>query len=689
MKNFVILLILTVILTVIPPVGSFADTPAIQLGNDLLLSKFHHLLEGKKVGLVTNQTGVNSRGMSLIDLLRQDESVRLTALYAPEHGIDGKTPAGKYVSSYKHPVYGIPVYSLYGETRMPTREMLEPIDLLLFDIQDIGARSYTYISTLQYCMTAAKQYNKPIVVLDRPNPLGGTIVDGPVLEEKYRSFVGVDTLPMAHGMTIGELALYFNRNIGADVTVIPMEGYTRKMIFQDTGLPWIPTSPRIPTIQSAFGYMATGLGEGTGIVQADNFTWIGGKGIDAKRYAEMLNQAALPGVVFVPETKGAAGGVRLNIVNPHIFNPAKTGMYALAYAYQLRPFPVPKSGKTIVMFDKIMGTDQIGAALEQKRTIQQIELLYATKLAQFKQLREKYLIYGDEPYEVIRPIHDGPIVKPEKPSDPQPAVRPAPKPAAVVKPAGKPVAKPNTNPAKPNVQTKQPSGQAQGKPTAPPKPPADKVAYLTFDDGPSPVTRQVLDILKQHQVKATFFVVGKNIPGNEDVLKRAAAEGHVIGGHTFSHDYRIIYKDIPSFFHDLEEGNKLIEKAIGKKPVVFRFPGGSTNTVSKKVQDPLIYSKHKTVMEAIKAEAKKRGYRFIDWNVDSGDARSSHYTPESAVANVKQQAKNQREIVILMHDSAPKEATAKSLPAIIQHLKAEGYRFDVLEKTTPSVAMVK
>jgi peptidoglycan/xylan/chitin deacetylase (PgdA/CDA1 family) len=215
------------------------------------------------------------------------------------------------------------------------------------------------------------------------------------------------------------------------------------------------------------------------------------------------------------------------------------------------------------------------------------------------------------------------------------------------------------------------------------------VAYLTFDDGPSPVTRQVLDILKQHQVKATFFVVGKNIPGNEALLKRAAAEGHVIGGHTYSHDYRIIYKDIPSFFRDLEKGNKLIEQVIGTKPAVFRFPGGSTNTVSKKYQDPLIYGKHETVMEAIKAEAKKRGYTFIDWNVDNGDARSSYYTAESAVANVKQQAKNQREIVILMHDSAPKEATAKSLPAIIQHLKAEGYRFDVITKTTPTVAMVK
>jgi uncharacterized protein YbbC (DUF1343 family)/peptidoglycan/xylan/chitin deacetylase (PgdA/CDA1 family) len=682
MKNFITLLILAAILAVIPPTGSFADTPAISLGNDVLFNKFPHLLEGKKIGLVTNQTGVNSRGISLIDLLRRNESVRLTALYAPEHGIDGKSTAGKHVSSYSHPVYGIPVYNLYGATPMPTREMLEGIDLLLFDIQDIGARTSPYLATLQSCLKAAKQFNKPIVVLDRPNPLGGTVVDGPVLEDKYRSFVGVDTLPLAHGMTIGELARYFNRNIGADLTVIPMEGYTRNMIFQDTGLSWIPASPHIPTIEAAFAYLATGLGEGTGIVQADHFTWIGGNGIDAKRFADMLNAAGLPGVVFVPETKGTAGGVRLNIVNPRTFNPAKTGIHALAYAYKLRPI----SGKTVGMFDKFMGTDQIGKALEQDRTVQQIELLYATKLAEFKQLRRKYLIYGEEPYRVIRPIRDGSVVKPAKPDIRQPSVQPAPKPA--VKPAAKPVATPPAQPAVTTVLAKQSAPAIQTKAPTAPKPAGDKVAYLTFDDGPSPITRQVLDILKQHQVKATFFVVGKNIPGNEALLKRAVAEGHVIGGHTFSHDYRMIYKDISSFFRDLEMGNKLIENVTGVRPSVFRFPGGSTNTVSRRYQDPLIYSKHETVMQAIKAEAKRRGYTFIDWNVDNGDARGN-YTVQSAIAHVKEQAKNLQEVVILMHDSAPKQATAKSLPAIIQYLKAQGYRFDVVRKSTPTVAMVK
>lgn len=377
--------------------GAAAGEPVVKLGNEVLLEKYRQLLEGKRLGLITNQTGVNSRGQSLIEILAQDPSLRLVALYGPEHGIDGLAAAGEYVKSYIHPHLGIPVYSLYGPTRMPTEEMLKGVDLLLYDIQDIGARSYTYISTLNYCMKAAKRDNKPIMVLDRPNPLGGLTVEGPVLEDRFESFVGVDNLPMAHGMTVGELAKFFNREIGASLTVIPMEGWTRDMIFQDTGLPWVQTSPNIPDLDSAFGYMATGLGEGTGIYQADKFKWIGGKGIDSQRFANLLNQEQLPGVTFIPETRGSAGGVRLKILDPHLFNPARAGIYALAHAHSLTNFKVPKSGQTIVMFDKIMGTDKIGRYLEQGLSPRQIEANYAPGLNQFKKQREPYLIYGVRP----------------------------------------------------------------------------------------------------------------------------------------------------------------------------------------------------------------------------------------------------------------------------------------------------
>jgi len=373
---------------------------AIKLGNEVLLESYFHLIEGKNVGLVTNQTGVDSRGISFIEILAATTGTKLVALYGPEHGIDGIDRAGAKVKSYMHPKFGIPVYSLYGSTRMPTLAMLQGIDVLLFDIQDIGARTYTYMSTLQYCLVAAEKHNKQLIVLDRPNPLGGVIVEGPVLEDPFKSFMGVDNLPMAHGMTAGELALFFNRHIGANLTVIPMESYHRVMVFLDTGLPFVQTSPNIPDINSVYGYMVTGLGDGTGVFQAEKFNWVGGKGLDAVRFAEMLNGAGLPGVLFTPEVRGTAGGVRLEIRDPYRFNPAKTGIYVLAYAFILGDFKIPKSTPDkIVMFDKIMGTDKIGQYLKEKLTPQQIVTLYTPELKRFKQEREHYLI----------PQYDGPV----------------------------------------------------------------------------------------------------------------------------------------------------------------------------------------------------------------------------------------------------------------------------------------
>lgn len=368
-----------------------------RLGNEVFLARYRHLVVGKRVGLVTNQSGVNSRGESLIDLFAADPNINLTALYGPEHGIDGKAPAGVWVESYTHPTLNIPVYSLYGSTRKPTPSMLANVDILVFDIQDIGARTYTYISTMNYCMLAAQENNIPIVILDRPNPLGGIIVEGPVLEDGYKTFVGVDNLPMAHGMTIGELALYFNRLIGADLTVVRMEGYTREMVYQDTGLAWVQTSPNIPDIESVFGYMATGLAEGTGVGMGDKFKWVGGKGLESNQFTALLNSARLPGVTFTPETRGSWGGARLTITDFRTFNPAKTGLYALFYARQLWKFTIPKSGPTMatmVMFDKVMGTNKVGLWLEKNLTPQQVEKEYQPGLNAFKKEREKYLLYG-------------------------------------------------------------------------------------------------------------------------------------------------------------------------------------------------------------------------------------------------------------------------------------------------------
>ena len=381
-----------------------AQVPGVEfkLGNEVLFDskRYYDLIKGKKVGLITNQTGINSEGVSTIDRLAGDPNVKLTALFCPEHGLDGTAPAGSYVKSYTHPTLQIPVYSLYGSTRKPTLDMLQNVDVLVFDIQDVGARWYTYISTLNYVLEVAGSCGKPVIVLDRPNPLGCEIVEGPVLEDRFKTFVGVDNIPMAHGMTIGELARFFNRpsnGFNADLTVVPMQGYTRDMIWQDTGLSWIPTSPNIPTIESVFCYMATGLGEGTGVGQRDKFTWVGGLGIDSQRFADLLNGSNLSGVEYIPDTRGSYGGVKLKITDYTTFNPARSGIYALAYARQLSSFKVPKSGSTtssIVMFDKIMGTDRMGIWLEQKLSPREIEKKYAAELERFKNERQKYLIYG-------------------------------------------------------------------------------------------------------------------------------------------------------------------------------------------------------------------------------------------------------------------------------------------------------
>jgi len=363
-----------------------------SLGSEVLLSDERGLVAGRTVGLVTNQSGANSRGESTKELFFEAEDIDLKALYAPEHGLDGRAAAGEYVKSYLHEDYNIPVYSLYGETRMPTEDMLDGIEVLVYDIQDIGARSYTYISTLNYCMRAAAEYGVPVVVLDRPNPLGGMLVDGPVMEERFKSFVGVDILPKAYGMTVGELARYFNRQIGVELTVVPMQGYDREMIYQDTGLPWVQTSPNIPDLEAVFGYMATGLGEGTGVYQADQFKWVGGKGLDAEAYAARLNAAGLAGVEFIPEQRNDAGGARLEITDYRSFNPARTGIYVLAYAFELGDFEVPKSNEVIVMFDKIMGTDKMGLYLEEGLSPQEIEEHFAPAIERFKEERKKYLL---------------------------------------------------------------------------------------------------------------------------------------------------------------------------------------------------------------------------------------------------------------------------------------------------------
>ncbi|MGO3751862.1 MAG: DUF1343 domain-containing protein [Peptoniphilaceae bacterium] len=364
------------------------------LGNERILDEYSYLIDNKNIGLVTNMTGIDSNNIFTYDKLKNYSKTNLVSLYSPEHGLRGDVEAGKYVESYIDKDLNLPVYSLYGDSRKPSREMLKNIDLLLFDMQDIGSRTYTYMSTLNYIMKAAKENNIPIVVLDRPNPLGDK-VEGFVLKDKYKTFVGVDNLPMAHGMTAGELAKFFNRNINAELTVIKMKNYKRNMIWQETGLNFVQTSPNIPNIESAFLYMATGIGDGTGLAQDDKFKFVGAKGLDANKFAKNLNSCNLPGVTFYPMNKGSRGGVRLEINDYKTFNPQLTGTYIIATANKLCDLNIPRENKgKIPMFEKIMGSDEMGKLLIDKQDPEKIINYYQKELNDFKKIRKNYLIYN-------------------------------------------------------------------------------------------------------------------------------------------------------------------------------------------------------------------------------------------------------------------------------------------------------
>lgn len=379
------------------PMPEAQKTPDIKgrvvLGNERLFTEYASLIDGKRVGLITNQTGVDANGVPVAEKLKAYPKTKLVALYSPEHGLDGKQEAGKYVKSYFDQKMNLPVYSLYGPTRKPSREMLQNVDVLVYDMQDIGARTYTYISTLQNAMVAAKENNIPIVVLDRPNPLGGTIVEGFLRETRFKSFVGIDKLPMTHGMTVGELGKFFNREIGADLTVVTMKNWTRNMVWQDTGLPFAQTSPNIPNLESAFLYSATGSGEQTGIGQSEYFRWVGGKNLDSNDYARRLNAAGLPGVRFIPAPKGNRGGVRLKVTDWHSFNPARTGIYTLAIANQMRPMNVPECKKPYSMFYLIQGSEEIANLFRARKSPEEIVKAYEKDVNAFKAERQAYLLY--------------------------------------------------------------------------------------------------------------------------------------------------------------------------------------------------------------------------------------------------------------------------------------------------------
>ncbi|HWP72061.1 MAG TPA: DUF1343 domain-containing protein [Gemmatimonadaceae bacterium] len=277
----------------------------VRLGIEVLLSDSVHLIRGKRVGLITNHSGITPDGRSSIDLLHRARDVRLTALFAPEHGIRGQAAAGERIATTVDSATGVPVYSLYGETRVPSAEMLKDVDVLLYDIQDVGARVYTFQWTMALSAEAAGKLGRPFIVLDRPNPVRGDVVEGGVLDSTFRSFVGQFPVALRYGLTPGELLRYLvgTGQVKADIKVVPMSGYRRDMWWEETGLPWRNPSPNIRTPDAALLYTGTVLVEGTNLSEgrgtAFPFQLIGAGWLnDAGAIARELNRRRIPGVVF-------------------------------------------------------------------------------------------------------------------------------------------------------------------------------------------------------------------------------------------------------------------------------------------------------------------------------------------------------------------------------------------------------
>lgn len=384
---------------------------SVSPGVEVLLDSELHLISGKRVGLITNMTGIDSQGTHIADRLRATHGVELVAMFAPEHGLRGDRQAGEYVPSYVDPVTKLPVHSLYGNTRRPTSEMLRGIDVLIFDIQDVGTRFYTYIYTMAYAMEAAAEHGIPFIVLDRPNPIGGEIVEGPVLDPKLSSFVGLYPIPLRHGMTVGELALFFNSEfgIGADLTVVPMRGWKRWMWFDDTELPWVPPSPNMRTLATATVYPGLGLIEGTNVSEGRGteapFEIIGAPWIDGPRLAAALNAKGIPGVrfgvaTFTPTTSKYQGerseGVRIEVTDRARFRAVTTGLHVISTIKELYPnrfaWRAPdRSGR--YFFDQLAGVESVRWLIDARTPVPNIVRSWQGPLEEFLKRRDLYLLY--------------------------------------------------------------------------------------------------------------------------------------------------------------------------------------------------------------------------------------------------------------------------------------------------------
>jgi uncharacterized protein YbbC (DUF1343 family) len=391
---------------------SWTARAAVSLGIDELEKSNFALLKGKRIGLVTNPSGADSKGRSAIDILYHGTGFKLVKLFGPEHGIDGLTAAGDPVSNSHDRKTGLPVYSLFitphGNFRHPTPEMFEGLDAIVYDVQDLGNRSYTFISTLGYVMDEAAKDNVEVIVLDRPNPLGGVRIEGPRLDSSFKpSFVGLYDIPIVYGLTPGELAEWINAKYlprPCRLTVISMRGWARPMVWEDTGLHWIPTSPNIPTIAAARGYTATGflgeIGIESGCGGPTPFEVVMGSDWDEDAVARRFNALRIPGVHAKPWSAGNQTGVFLQIDPRNAGNLTAINFQAIDILEHsvdgFSPF-----GRTDFdqrdMFDKVSGNTTIRRQIGNGRDAADIIRSWDSGVTRWAIERQPYLLYGMTP----------------------------------------------------------------------------------------------------------------------------------------------------------------------------------------------------------------------------------------------------------------------------------------------------
>ncbi|MBI4270922.1 MAG: DUF1343 domain-containing protein [Candidatus Rokubacteria bacterium] len=388
--------------------------PRVESGLEVLVRRRAALLRGRRVALLVHQASVDRHLAHASALLDGLPRVRLVRLFAPEHGLWGAAQDHTPVGAARDPASGLAVWSLYGARREPTRTMLRGVDTLVVDLQDVGARYYTFVWTLALAMRACARAGVPVVVCDRPNPLGGVRVEGNVADPAFASFVGLYPLPARHGLTLGELARYLNEThgLGCALRVVPMRGWRRAMLWEDTGLPWVAPSPNMPTPDTARVYPGGCLLEGTNLSEGRGttrpFEWVGAPWLDAHRYAEALEAERLPGVRFRPVRfrptfhKWAGrlcGGVQIHVTDRERFLPFLTGLVLLAAARRLAPDrfawrrPPYEYERRRLPIDILCGTDAIRRGLERGAPPRALAAAWRRDLARWTRARAPYLLY--------------------------------------------------------------------------------------------------------------------------------------------------------------------------------------------------------------------------------------------------------------------------------------------------------